>query len=135
MEASGKQSFMEEVSILTISTFFIIIYLYSILCIYFYILLYDFLQFLCLYRKPSTSIDASVYVSITNAMVETIYSFGVTHTPVCVTFYKFTIVISLFSNILKFIMFSCFYTLQDQVVSSNVHLNTYFIKFGNIQWI
>jgi hypothetical protein len=122
MEASGKQSFMEEVSILTISMFFIVIYLYSILCIYFYILLYDFLQFLCLYRKPSMSIDASVSVSITNAMVETIYSFRVLHTPVCVTFYKFTIVISLFSNILKFIMFSCFYTLQDQVVSSNVHL-------------
>jgi hypothetical protein len=47
MEASGHQSFMEEVSILTISMFFIFIYLYSIMCIYFDILLYDVLQFLC----------------------------------------------------------------------------------------
>jgi hypothetical protein len=69
MEASGHQSFMEEVSILTISMFFIVIYLYSIMCIYFNILLYDVLQFLCPYNRPSMSIDASMFVSTTDAIV------------------------------------------------------------------
>jgi hypothetical protein len=114
MEASGHQSFMEEVSILTISMFFIIIYLYSIICIYFDILLYDVLQLLHPYNRPSTSIDASMFVSTTDATVEATCSFSVPHTHVCVTFDKFTIVISLFSGILKFIMFLCFYRLWYQ---------------------
>jgi hypothetical protein len=40
IEASRKRSFMEEISTLTISMFFIVIYLYSIMCIYIDILFY-----------------------------------------------------------------------------------------------
>jgi hypothetical protein len=72
-----------------------------------------FCSLLCPYNRPSMSIDASVFVSTTDATVEATCSFGVPHTQVCVTFDKFTIVISLFSGILKFIMFLCFYRLWD----------------------
>jgi hypothetical protein len=100
IEASGQQSFMEEVSILTISMFFIVIYLYSIMCIYIDILLYVVLQLLCPCSRPSTPMDASVHVSTTDATVEEACSIGLPHTQVCVTFDKFTIVISLFYGIL-----------------------------------
>jgi hypothetical protein len=66
------------------------------MCIYFDILLYDVLQFLHVYRGPSMMIDALVYVSIRDTMVEVACSFWVPHTQVCVTFDKFTIVIFYF---------------------------------------
>jgi hypothetical protein len=100
MEASEYHNFMEEVSILTISMFFIIIY--SIMCIYFNILFYDVLKSLHPYRKTSTSIDASMYISTTDATIEETSSFSVLHTQVCVKFDKFTTLISLFYEILKY---------------------------------
>jgi hypothetical protein len=90
MEASGQQRFMEEVSILIVSRFFIVIYLYSIMCIYFDILLYDVFQFVRPYRKPSTSIVALIFISIIDATIEASCSFGAPHTQVRVTFDKFT---------------------------------------------
>jgi hypothetical protein len=80
MEAIGHQSFMEEVSILTISMFFIVIYLYSIICIYFDILLYGVLLLIHLYNRPSMLIDASVSISTIDAIVEDYFSFDVPHT-------------------------------------------------------
>jgi len=102
---------MEEVSILTISIFFIVIYLYTILCIYFDFLLYDVLQLLHMYSIPSTSIDASVSVSTIDAVVQEACSFNAPHTQVCFAIDKFIIVIPLFFGILKFTMFLCFYRL------------------------
>jgi hypothetical protein len=102
--------------------FFIIIYLYSILCIYIDILLYVVLQFLRPCSRPSMPMDALVSVSTTDVAIEASFSIGLPHTLVCVTFDKFTIVISLFYGILKFLMFLCFYRLWDQAMSSNVHL-------------
>jgi len=113
---------MEEFSILTISMFFNVIYLYSIMCLYFDMLLYDVFNLLHLNKIPSTLIDASMYVSITDSMVEVSYSFNVMHTQVCVTFDKFTIVISLFFGILKFIIFLSIYMLWEKTMPRNVHL-------------
>jgi hypothetical protein len=113
MEASGHQSFIEKVSILTISMFFIVIYSYNIICIYFDILLYDVLQLLRPYRRTSMSIDISVFVFTIDATIDATFSFNVPHAQVCVTLDKFTIMISLFFDILKFIIFLCFYMLQD----------------------
>jgi len=96
---------MEEVGILTISMLFILIYLYSIFCIYFDILLYDALQLLHPYNRPSIPIDSSMSISTTHEEVEETYKFGVMNTKICVKFDKFTIVISLFYGILKFIFF------------------------------
>jgi hypothetical protein len=80
MEASGHQSFMEEVSILSISIFFIFVYLYSIMYMYFNVLLYDVLQLLRPYNIPSMLIDASVSISITDVEIEATCSFGFLHT-------------------------------------------------------
>jgi len=113
MEASGHQSFMNEVSILTISMFFIVIHLYSIICIYFDISLYDVFQLLRPYSRLFMPIDALMFVSTTDVVVEATCSFGVPHTQGCVTFDQFTIVIYLSSGILKFRMFFCFYRLRD----------------------
>jgi hypothetical protein len=63
---------MEEVSILNISMFFIVIYLSIIMCIYINILLYVVLQLLRPYRKPSTPMDSSVSVSTNDAVVEAV---------------------------------------------------------------
>jgi hypothetical protein len=71
---------MEEVSILTISMFFIVIYLCSILCIHIDILLYVVLQLLCPCSRPSTPMDAPVFVSTIDAIVEPSYSIGLPHT-------------------------------------------------------
>jgi hypothetical protein len=113
---------MEKVSILTIYVFFIVIYLYGILCIYIDILLYVVFHLLHLCSKPSTHMDASMHVSITDAVVEVSCSFGIPHTQVCVTFDKFTMVIYLCYGILKFLMFLCFYRLWDKTMLRNVHL-------------
>jgi hypothetical protein len=91
IEPSGQHSFMEEVSILTLSMLFIVIYLFCIICIYIHFLLYVVLQFLCIRNRPSTLMDASVPSPTTDAAVEEAYSLGASHTLVCVTFYKFTI--------------------------------------------
>jgi len=71
---------MEEVSILTISMFFIVIYLNSIMCIYINILFYVVLQLLGTCRKPSTPMDAPMYVSTTDVEVEASFSIGIPHT-------------------------------------------------------
>jgi hypothetical protein len=113
---------MKEVTILTITMFLIIIYLFFILCIYIDILLYVFLHLLSLCRKPFMPMDASMPISTTDATIEEYFSLGIPHTKVCVTFDKFTIVISLFYDILKFLMFLCFYRIWDQEMSENVHL-------------
>jgi hypothetical protein len=91
---------MEEVIILTISMLFIVIYLYSILGIYINNLFYVVLQLLHPCRKSSMPMDASVSISTIDATVEAVCSIGIPHTQVCVTFDKFTIVISLFYDIL-----------------------------------
>jgi hypothetical protein len=113
IEPSGQHSFMEEVSILTLSMFFIVIYLFCIMCIYIDILLYVVLQLLRPSSRPSTPMDASVPSPTTDATIEASCSLGAPHTQVCVTFDKFTIVISLFYGILKFLMFLCFYRIWD----------------------
>jgi hypothetical protein len=61
--------------------------------------------------------DASMLISTTDATIEATFSLGIPHTQVCVTFDKFTIVISLFYGILKFLMFLCFYKMWDQGMS------------------
>jgi hypothetical protein len=104
---------MEEVSILTFSIFFIIIYLFFILCVYINILMYAILNLLRLSSRPYTLMDALVPSPTTDATVEETCSLGAPHTQVCITFDKFTIVISLFYGILKFLMFSCFYRIWD----------------------
>jgi hypothetical protein len=113
IQPSGQHSFMEEVSILTLSMFFIIIYLFCILCIYIDIVMYVVLQLLRLRSRPSMSMDASMPSPTTDATIEASCSLGAPHTQVCITFDKFTIVISLFYGILKFLMFLCFYRIWD----------------------
>jgi hypothetical protein len=113
IEPIGQHSFMEEVSIITISIFFIVIYLFFILCIYVDILMYVVLQLLLLSGRPSMLMDASVPSPTTDATIEAACSLGAPHTQVCITFDKITIVIYLFYGILKFLMFSCFYRIWD----------------------
>jgi hypothetical protein len=85
-----QHSFMEEVSILTLSMFFIIIYLFCIMCIYIYFLLYVVLQLLRLSSEPSMLMDASVTSPTNDATIEATCSLGAPDTHVCVTFDKFT---------------------------------------------
>jgi hypothetical protein len=49
------------------------------MCIYLDILLYDVLYLLCPYSRPSTLINASMYISTTDAAVEEACSFYVPH--------------------------------------------------------
>jgi hypothetical protein len=81
---------MEDVSILTLSMFFIVIYIFCIFCIYIDFLLYVVLQLLCLSSRPSMPMDASMPSPTTDASIEASYSLGVPHTQLCFTFDKFT---------------------------------------------
>jgi hypothetical protein len=83
MEASGNEKFMEEVSILTISMLFIVIYLYSIMCIYFDILLYDVFRLLHRYDRPSTSMDELVFFFTNDATIETFIIRRIPYTGMC----------------------------------------------------
>jgi hypothetical protein len=80
MEASGQHSFMEEVSILTMTMFLIVIYLFCIMCIYIDILLYVVLYLLHLCSRPSMPMDAFVPISTTDGAVETTFSLGISYT-------------------------------------------------------
>jgi hypothetical protein len=113
IEPNGKHRFMEEVSIITLFMLFIVIYLFRIMCIYIDISFYVVLQFLHLRSRPSTSMDAPVPSPNIDATIEAAFSLGAPHTHVCVTYYKFTLVISLFYGILKFLMLSCFYMIWE----------------------
>jgi hypothetical protein len=95
-----NESFMEEVSILTISMFFML-YIYIVLCVF--ISIFYFMLFCSCYARVADPLRPwmhSVYVSTTDATIEATCSIGLPHTQVCVTFDKFTIVISLFYGIL-----------------------------------
>jgi hypothetical protein len=122
IDPSGQHSFMEEVSILTLSMFFIFIYLFCIMCIYIDFLLYDVLQLLRSSSIPFTPMDASAPSPYIDVTVEAACSLGTPHTQVCVTFDKLTIVIYLFDGILKILMFLCFYRIWEYAMVGNVHL-------------
>jgi len=80
IESSGQHSFMEEVSIVTLFMFFIVIYVFCIICIYIDISLYVVLQLLHPSSRPSTSMDASVSSPNIDATVEVACSLGEPHT-------------------------------------------------------
>jgi hypothetical protein len=57
--------------------------------------------------------DASVPSSNIDETIEVSYSLGAPQTQVCVTYDKFTLVISLFYGILNFLMFSSLYNIWE----------------------